>query len=109
MRELLIVAEKKVRPESRKVRVRVPKQAYLVRFLLHPAGKSLVISFTLAFLLIAGVFTHYYTKYSRLIDQKLRAGPFANTSKIFAAPRLVAVGDAITAAANCGRAAPLRL
>jgi len=35
-------------------------------------------------------------KYSRLIDQKLRAGPFANTSKIFAAPRLIAVGDPIT-------------
>jgi penicillin-binding protein 1B len=92
------VAEKKSDPSERKVRVRVPRQAYLVRFLLHPAGKALVISFTLAFLLIAGVFTHYYTKYSRLIDQKLRAGPFANTSKIFAAPRLIAVGDAITGA-----------
>jgi penicillin-binding protein 1B len=73
----------------------VPKKAYLVRFFLHPAGKALVISFTLAFLLLAGVLTHYYAKYSRLIDQKLRAGPFANTSKIFAAPRLIAVGDPI--------------
>jgi penicillin-binding protein 1B len=91
------VAEKKS-DQNRKVRVRVPRQAYLVRFLLHPAGKALVISFTLAFLLLAGLFTHYYTKYSRLIDQKLRAGPFANTSKIFAAPRLIAVGDAIVAA-----------
>jgi penicillin-binding protein 1B len=83
-------------PKQRKVKVRVPKRAYLVRFFLHPAGKILAISFTLAFLLLAGVFTHYYVKYSRLIDQKLRAGPFANTSKIFAAPRLIAVGDPIT-------------
>jgi penicillin-binding protein 1B len=90
------VAEKKSGPK-RQVKVRVPKQAYLVRFFLHPAGKILAISFTLAFLLCAGVLTHYYAKYSRLIDQKLRAGPFANTSKIFAAPRLVAVGDASTA------------
>ena len=82
---------------KRKVKVRVPKQAYLVRFLLHPVGKVLAISFTLAFILAAGVFTHYYTKYSRLIDQKLRAGPFASTSKIFAAPRLIAVGDPVTA------------
>src|SRR5580658_8869825 len=101
MRELLTVAEKKSDPKrsgpKRKVRVRVPKQAYLVRFLLHPAGKTLAISFTLAVLLLAGVFTHYYAKYAGLIDQKLRAGPFANTSKIFAAPRMIAVGDPITA------------
>ena len=80
------------------MRVRVPRRAYLVRFLLHPLGKTLAISCTLAFLLGAGVLVHYYTRYSRLIDQKLRAGPFANTSKIYAAPRLVAVGDVITAA-----------
>ncbi len=82
---------------KKKVRVRVPRKAYLVRFFLHPFGKILAVSCTLAFLLAAGVFTHYYTKYSRLIDQKLRAGPFANTSKIFAAPRLIAAGDPITA------------
>ncbi|MGD0362304.1 MAG: PBP1A family penicillin-binding protein [Bryobacteraceae bacterium] len=93
------MAEKKAdsKKDSKKnVRVRVPKQAYLVRFFLHPAGKALAISFTLAFVLMAGVLTHYYAKYSRLIDQKLRAGPFANTSKIFAAPRLIAVGDPLT-------------
>jgi len=82
----------------KKVKIRVPRKAYLVRFFLHPVGKTLAISFTLALLLVAGVLTHYYVKYSNLIDQKLRAGPFANTSKIFAAPRLVAVGDQLTAA-----------
>ena len=104
MRESLLVPEKKSDPK-RKVRVRVPRKAYLVRFFLHPAGKTLAISFTLAFLLVAGVLTYYYAKYSHLIDQKLRAGPFANTSKIFAAPRLIAVGDPI---ASDGIAAELR-
>lgn len=89
--------EKKSDSKNRKVRVRVPRQAYLVRFFLHPAGKALVVSFTLAFVLLAGVLTYYYAKYSSLIDQKLRAGPFANTSKIFAAPRLIAAGDPTTA------------
>jgi len=84
-------------PERSKVRVRVPRKAYLVRFFLHPVGKALVVSFTLAFVLMAGALTYYYAKYSSLIDQKLRAGPFANTSKIFAAPRLIAAGDATTA------------
>ena len=97
MRESLLVPEKKSDSKNRKVRVRVPRQAYLVRFFLHPAGKALVVSFTLAFLLVAGVLTYYYAKYSSLIDQKLRAGPFANTSKIFASPRLIAAGDLTTA------------
>ena len=39
------------------------------------------------------VFTFYYVKYSRLIETKLAAGPFANTSMLFAAPRTVDVGD----------------
>jgi penicillin-binding protein 1B len=91
------VAEKKSEPK-RKVKIRVPKQAYLVRFFLHPAGKTLAVTLTLAFILLVGVFTHYYAKYSHLIDQKLRAGPFAKTAKIFASPRLIAVGDATTAA-----------
>jgi penicillin-binding protein 1B len=89
------VAERKS-DRKRKVRVRVPKNARLVRFFLHPAGRILAASVTLGFILALGVSVHYYAKYSHLIDQKLRAGPFANTSKIFAAPRLLAVGDAIT-------------
>jgi len=43
-----------------------------------------------------GVFTFFYAKYAKVIDQKLRAGPFANTAKIYAAPESVAVGDALT-------------
>src|SRR5271166_5092846 len=96
MRESLLVPVKNSHAK-RKVRVRVPRKAYLVRFLLHPAGKALAISFTLAFLVLGGVLTYYYLQYSRLIDQKLRAGPFANTSKIFAAPRLIAAGDSTSA------------
>jgi penicillin-binding protein 1B len=40
-----------------------------------------------------------------MIDEKLRAGPFANTAKIFAAPESVAVGEVATPA---GIAAELR-
>ena len=90
------MAVKKTGPQP-KVRVKVPRRAYLVRFFLHPVGKLLAASITLFFLLGVGLTIHYYEKYSVLIDQKLRAGPFANTSKIFAAPRLIAVGDNATA------------
>jgi penicillin-binding protein 1B len=94
--ERIVIVPQRKSDRSRKVRVRVPKNARLVRFFLHPAGKILVASVTLAVIFGLGVFVHYYALYSRLIDQKLRAGPFANTSKIYAAPRLIAVGDTIT-------------
>jgi penicillin-binding protein 1B len=83
-------------PRKKAVKLRAARGARITRFLLGPIGKTLLA------LLVVGVtvgvlsFTYYYVKYSRLIDQKLRAGPFANTSKIFAAPRTIAVGDHIT-------------
>ncbi|MBZ5617953.1 MAG: transglycosylase domain-containing protein [Acidobacteriia bacterium] len=40
-----------------------------------------------------GVFTYFYATYARVVDQKLRAGVFANTTRLFAAPESLAVGD----------------
>src|SRR3984885_14710363 len=75
------------------VKVQVPKKASAVRFVLHPVGKILLVLLVLGATTGFGVFTYYYVKYSRLIETKLAAGPFANTSMLFAAPRTVAVGD----------------
>ena len=82
---------------KREMKVRVSSRARLTRFLLGRFGRILVASGALVAILALGVFTYYYAKYSRLIDQKLRAGPFARTSKVFAAPRTVSVGDPLTA------------
>ena len=71
------------------VRVQVPKKASAVRFVLHPIGKILLVLLVLGLTTGFGVFTFYYVKYSRLIESKLAAGPFANTSMLFAAPRTV--------------------
>ena len=84
------------RVPKKEMRVRVPQGARLTRFLLGPAGRALLIGCAVAVVLGAGAFTYVYAKYARLIDQKLRAGPFANTAKIFAAPLTVSVGDAAT-------------
>ena len=75
------------------VRVQVPKKASAVRFVLNPIGKILLVLLVVGATTGFGVFTYYYVKYSRLIDAKLAAGPFANTSMLFAAPRTVDVGD----------------
>src|SRR5437016_11818235 len=79
------------------VKVRIPKDARLARFITGPFGKIALVS--LALVVTAGIlsFTYFYVKYSRLIDQKLGAGPFANTSKIYAAPKVVGVGEPISA------------
>jgi penicillin-binding protein 1B len=66
-----------------------------VRFVLHPAGKIFLVLLVLGITTGLAVFTFYYVKYSRLIEAKLAAGPFANTSMLFAAPRTLDVGDEV--------------
>ena len=78
------------------VKAQVPKKARPAHFVLHPAAKTLLVLTVLGITAGLGVFTYYYVKYSRLIEAKLQAGPFANTSMLFAAPRTVATGDAAT-------------
>ena len=63
---------------------------------MRPVGKILLLAVTLSVTAGLCVFTYYYVKYSRLIEGKLAAGPFSNTSMLFAAPRTVAVGDVVT-------------
>ncbi len=80
------------------MRVRIPKAGpgRFFRFLRHPAGKILA-ALTVSigcFGLI--VFTYYYLKFSRMIDEKLARGPFTNTSKLYAAPDVVSLGDGIS-------------
>ena len=82
--------------KKNEVKVRVPKNARFTRFFMGTPGKVLLASCVL--LVTAGLigFTYFYVQYSQLIDEKLRAGPFANTSKIYAAPELVGVGDKVS-------------
>src|SRR5579872_4359909 len=89
MRELVVVPKKEMK-------VRVPTNAGLAKFLLGPVGRVLVAGLALFTILGAGVFTYFYAKYGQIIDQKLRAGPFAQVARIYAAPESIAVGDALT-------------
>ena len=75
------------------MRVRVPSNAFLARFFLGTAGRALILGVLACTILACGTFTYFYWRYSRVIDRKLREGPFANTAKIYAAPESVAVGD----------------
>ena len=79
------------------VKVQAPKKAKpkpkKTHFLMRPFGKILLLTITLIVSIGICVFTYYYVKYSRLIEAKLKAGPFGNTTMLYAAPRTVGVGD----------------
>ncbi len=57
-----------------------------MRLALGPTGRIVIMALALFTIVGLGAFTYFYAKYSKMIDEKLRAGPFANTAKIFAAP-----------------------
>ena len=80
------------------MKVRVPRSAGLARFFLRPVGGVLIVGFALCIVVGLGTFTYFYSRYSRLIDQKLRAGPFAQTAKLYGASQSVAVGDLMSPA-----------
>ena len=94
----MVVSKTATKRQKREVKVRVAGTSALARFFLGPLGRALVIG--VACLVIAGVgaFTYYYAKYARIFDEKLKAGLFANSAKIFAAPDSVALGDSLTSA-----------
>ena len=78
------------------VRVHLPRKAAIARFVLSPAGKTILLS--TAALLVIGVslFTYYYVKYARFTDEKLARGPFPDVSLLYASPEAVMIGDAGT-------------
>ncbi len=78
------------------MKVRVPNTSGAARFFLGTGGRILVVGLALMLILGLGAFTYFYYVYARVIDEKLRAGPFANTAKLFAAPESVSVGDLTT-------------
>jgi penicillin-binding protein 1B len=87
------VAKTAGKKPKREMKVRAAKGSALARFFLGRAGRILLISCALLVIAGAATFTYFYAKYARQFDEKLRAGFFANSAKIYAAPDSVAVGD----------------
>jgi len=75
------------------VKFRISRNSLVVRFLMNPWGRAFLLAFTISATLSVGLFTYYYVKYARIIEDKLKNGPFANTSILYASPRPVMLGD----------------
>ncbi len=52
--------------------------------------------YAIVLLIFGSVFTFFYFKYSRMIDARLRGDVLVRTTGLFAAPRLIHVGQALT-------------
>jgi len=96
MRELMVVANSEARTARQKMKLRIPRGSGMARLALGPVGRIVIIVFLVFVIAGLGTFTYFYARYSRIIDEKLRAGVFANSAKIFAAPESVSVGDTIS-------------
>jgi len=78
----------KVRLQKPKFKLSWPKlswSSWLVRGVIAAVLLFGIIGFS--------VFTHYYNKYARIVDERLKQPLFANTAKIYAAPREVRPGQ----------------
>jgi penicillin-binding protein 1B len=82
----------KVRLEKPKLKISWPKlsfSSWLVRGVIGVILLAGIVGFS--------VFTYYYNKYARIVDDRLKQPLFAETAKIFAAPREVRPGQKLSA------------
>src|SRR5947209_4097097 len=70
-----------------------PRRAPVIRFITNPWGRAFLIALLVLGSTSVGIFAYYYSKYARIIEDKLRNGPFGNTSMLYAAPQPVMVGE----------------
>ena len=74
------------------MRVVIKKKSRLVRVAFRPLGLVCVSLLLLAVVAAASVFTFYYVRFSRLIDDRLAGPVFPNVSQVYAAPGKLILG-----------------
>ena len=62
-----------------------------------PLVKILAIVFLVVAAAFLGVFSYFYVKYERVVDRRMAGGIFSNAAKVYARPRVVQVGDKMSA------------
>jgi penicillin-binding protein 1B len=78
------------------IRFQIPKSAFLVRIFSSRWGKIVLLTGISLFTVSVLAVVYFYISYGKLIDEKLKAGPFPNTALLYAAPRGIQVGDELT-------------
>jgi penicillin-binding protein 1B len=84
--------DNEVQPSGAGLRIRIQKG-----FFTSIVGLTILGIVFAVFLTVAGIFTYYYIKYSRLIDARLSGNVLQKTTQIFSAPERISVGQAWSA------------
>ncbi|MEP7354600.1 MAG: transglycosylase domain-containing protein, partial [Acidobacteriota bacterium] len=78
-------------------KLKLPKSAFLARFIATRTRRVALGIFVFLSVSTLGTISYFYHQYDSMIEEKLEAGPFADTSLLYAAPHQVRVGDSIQA------------
>jgi penicillin-binding protein 1B len=78
------------------IKLRIPRGRRGYFHLNDPLVRAAVAAFIIVSTLFLGVFAFFYVHYQKLIDQRMSGPVFANSSKIYAAPRALAPGYKMT-------------
>jgi penicillin-binding protein 1B len=78
--------------------LKVQSNSLLPRLLFSTFGKIVLVTGLILFLIGATVFFYFYVQYGKIVDERLKRGPFASTSLIYGAPEPLGLGDPATSA-----------
>ena len=62
-----------------------------------PIARTAFLAFLCVAMALLGVFSYWYVKYDRIIEQRFRGPVFTNSARIYATPEVVKVGEKFTA------------
>jgi len=75
------------------IKIKVPRSRGFHNSLKSPFVRAGVAALLIVGAVLFGIFSFYYIKYAKIVDQKMSGRIFANTAKIYAQPRTVRVGQ----------------
>src|SRR5215470_5179348 len=61
-----------------------------------PIARAAFFGFLCVAIAVLGVFSYWYVKYDRIIEQRFRGPVFTNSARIYASPEVVKVGEKFT-------------
>ena len=75
---------------------KAPRSPLWVRLLASNAFRWTAGGCGALFVILTGIFAYFWISHSRMIDETLARGPYITSSRIYAAPKSIHVGDATT-------------
>ena len=75
------------------IKLRIPRQKGNASARHDPILKFAAVTFIVSAAVFVAVFSFFYVKYDRKIEERFKGPVFANAARIYAAPRSIAVGE----------------